>query len=235
MSKPADRTTTDSISIFDHDCLMREYKPFILRTASFVLRRYVSESDDAWSIALIAFWEAIEHYNPGKGDFQKYAQMVIKRRLIDYQRRQSRFLREVDVTPETFTGEAGQEGDSLSRVLIFKSSASLMEESLRDELDDASKIFDAYGFQFIDLVDCSPKSEKTRSACAQAVDCMFRFPELIMKMRHTRRLPIAAISIRAHLPLKLLNRHRRYIVAVVEILSGDYPGLKSYLDFIRKG
>ncbi len=235
MSKPADRTTADSISIFDHDCLMREYKPFILRTASFVLKRYVSDSDDAWSIALIAFWEAAEHYNPGKGDFQKYAQMVIKRRLIDHQRRQSRFLREVDVTPETFTGEADQEGDSLSRVLIFKSSASLMEESLRDELDDASRIFDAYGFQFIDLVDCSPKSEKTRSACAKAADCMFRFPELILKMRHTRRLPVAAISIRAHLPLKLLNRHRRYIVAVVEILSGDYPGLKSYLDIIRKG
>jgi RNA polymerase sigma factor len=219
----------------DHDCLMREYKPFILRTASFVLRRYVSDSDDAWSIALIAFWEAAEHYDPGKGDFQKYAQMVIKRRLIDYQRRQSRFRQEVDVTPEAFTGEADQEGNSLSRVLAFKSSASLMEENLKDELDDASRIFDVYGFQFIDLVDCSPKSEKTRSACAQAASCMLRFPELVMKMRHTRRLPVAAISIRAHLPLKLLNRHRRYIIAAVEILGGDYPGLKSYLDFDRKG
>lgn len=235
MPKPADRETADNISRNDHDSLMREYKPFILRTASFVLRRHVSDSDDAWSIALIAFWEAVEHYDPGKGDFQKYAQMVIKRRLIDYLRRQSRFSREVDVTPEAFTGEAGQEGDSLSRVLVFKSSASLIEENLRDELQDASRIFDAYGFQFIDLVDCSPKSEKTRSACAQAAACVLRFPELVMKMRHTRRLPVAAISIRAHLPLKLLNRHRRYIVAVVEILSGDYPGLKSYLDFVRKG
>jgi RNA polymerase sigma factor len=64
---------------------------------------------------------------------------------------------------------------------------------------------------------------------------MLGFPELVMKMRHTRRLPIAAISIRAHLPLKLLNRHRKYIIAVVEILGGDYPGLAAYLDFVRKG
>jgi RNA polymerase sigma factor len=226
---------TDSIKLNDHDCLMREYKPFILRTASFVLKRYVSDSDDAWSIALIAFWEAVEHHDPKKGDFQKYAQMVIKRRLIDYQRRQNRYRRELDVTPEAFTGETDQESDPLSRVLAFKSRASLQEESLKDELDDASKIFDAYGFAFIDLVDCSPKSEKTRSACAQAVACMLRFPELILKMRHMRRLPITAISIRAHLPLKLLNRHRRYIIAVVEILGGDYPGLTAYLDFVRKG
>ena len=235
MPKPADSKAADSISLNDHDGLMREYKPFILRTASFVLKRYVTDSDDAWSIALIAFWEAAEHYDAGKGDFRKYAQMVIKRRLIDYQRRQNRFRQELDVSPEAFTGEADEESDPLSRVLAFKSSASMREESLKDELDDISGIFDAYGFQFMDLADCSPKSEKTRSACAKAADCMLRFPELMEKMRHTRRLPIAAISIRAHLPLKLLNRHRRYIVAVVEILCGDYPGLAAYLDFVRRG
>jgi RNA polymerase sigma factor len=195
----------------------------------------VTDSDDAWSIALIAFWEAVEQYNAGKGDFQKFAQMVIRRRLIDYQRRQNRFRQEVDVSPEAFTGETDKDCDPLTRVLVFKSSASLKEESLKDELSDASRILDAYGFQFMDLVDCSPKSEKTRGACAKAADCMLSFPELVMKMRHTRRLPIAAISIRAHLPLKLINRHRRYIIAVVEILSGDFPGLKAYLDFIRKG
>lgn len=235
MPKPADRITADSISMNDHDGLMREYKPFILRTASYVLKRYVTDSDDAWSVALIAFWEAAEHYNAEKGDFQKYAQMVIKRRLIDYQRRQNRFRQELDVSPEAFTGETDEQSDPLSRVLAFKSSAALTEESLKDELSDISGIFDAYGFQFMDLVDCSPKSEKTRSACAKAAECVLCFPELIAKMRHSRRLPIAAISIRAHLPLKLLNRHRRYIVAVVEILSGDYPGLAAYLDFVRKG
>jgi len=214
---------------------MREYKPFILRAASFALKRYVSDSDDAWSIALIAFWEAVDQFDREKGDFQKFAQMVIKRRLIDYQRRQNRFKREINVTPETFTGETDQENGSLSRILVIKSSASLLEESLKDELDDASGIFEPYGFQFIDLVDCSPKSEKTRNACAQAASCMLKFPELIRKMRHTHRLPVAAISIRAHLPLKLMNRHRRYIIAVVEILSGDFPGLADYLDFARKG
>lgn len=235
MPKPADRTTADSISMNDHDGLMREYKPFILRTASFVLKRYVTDSDDAWSIALIAFWEAAEHYSAGKGDFRKFAQMVIKRRLIDYQRRQNRFIKEINVTPEAFSGETDEDSDPLSRVLAFKSSAALTEENLKDELGDVSGIFNAYGFQFMDLVDCSPKSEKTRSACARAAECMLSFPELIMKMRHTRRLPIAAISIRAHLPLKLLNRHRKYIIAVVEILGGDYPGLAGYLDFVRKG
>ncbi len=233
MPRPADRTWTDNIRMDDNGCLLHEYKPFILKTASFVLKRYVSDSDDAWSIALIAFWEAVDHYDPGKGDFQKYAQMVIKRRLIDYQRRQHRFQREIDVSPEAFTGETDQDGDTLSRRLVLKSSASLPDESLKDELFDASRVLAAYGFQFIDLADCCPKSEKTRNACAQAAACMLKTPELIRKMRHTHRLPVAALSIRTHLNLKLLNRHRRYIVAVVEILCGDYPGLAAYLDFVR--
>ncbi len=235
MPRLADRTTADSIRMDDNDCLMREYKPFILKTASFVLKRYVSDSDDAWSVALIAFWEAADHYDKGKGDFQKYAQMVIKRRLIDYQRRQSRYKREVNVTPEAFTGETGHEGDTLSNMLVIKSSSSRMEDSLKDELTDASRLLAAYGFAFMDLVDASPKSEKTKKACAQAAAFMLKSPELFRKMRHTHRLPVAALSVRTHLSLKLLGRHRRYIIAVVEILSGDYPGLAAYLDFVGKG
>ena len=36
------------------------------------------------------------------------------------------------------------------------------------------------------------------------------------------------------LPRKILERHRNYIIAAVEILSGEYPLLAEYLSFIRK-
>jgi RNA polymerase sigma factor len=32
---------------------------------------------------------------------------------------------------------------------------------------------------------------------------------------------------------KILDRHRRYIIAAVEILSGDYPLLAEYMQFIK--
>jgi len=31
-------------------------------------------------------------------------------------------------------------------------------------------------------------------------------------------------------PRKVLERHRKYIIAAVVILTGDYPGLTDYLD-----
>lgn len=216
--------------------LLNEYKPFILRTASYVLKRYISDSDDAWSVALIAFWEAIDHYNKSKGDFNAYAKLVIKRRLIDYQRKQKWHQAEVVVAPHVFTGETtgGDAAFSVHNVKIA-TPVVLEERELRVELADAADLFAPYGFTFMDLAECSPKSEKTKAACAKAASYMLNTPDLITKMRHTKRLPLAVISIKAHIPLKLLNRHRRYIIAVVEIMEGDYPGLQSYLNFVRKG
>ncbi len=54
-------------------------------------------------------------------------------------------------------------------------------------------------------------------------------------MRCTKRLPIKIIQKNTNLPRKLLEHHRKYIVAAVIILSGDYPMLADYLSFIRKG
>ena len=47
--------------------LIDSYKPFIAKTVSSVCKRYIHESDDEFSIGLIAFNEAIQKYIPKKG------------------------------------------------------------------------------------------------------------------------------------------------------------------------
>jgi RNA polymerase sigma factor len=37
-----------------------------------------------------------------------------------------------------------------------------------------------------------------------------------------------------HVPRKILERHRKYIIAAIEILSGEYPYLADYLRYIRE-
>ena len=44
--------------------LVEEYRPFILREASVAARRYLTDSDDEWSVALGAFSQAVEQYAP---------------------------------------------------------------------------------------------------------------------------------------------------------------------------
>ncbi len=54
-------------------------------------------------------------------------------------------------------------------------------------------------------------------------------------MRQTRTLSVSIIEKNVPVPRKILERHRKYIVTAVEILSGDYPYLSEYLAFIKRG
>ena len=60
-------------------------------------------------------------------------------------------------------------------------------------------------------------------------------PALLDRMRKTGALPGKELCRRAGVPPKLLEHHRRYIIAAAEILDGDYPHLADYLRFVRKG
>jgi RNA polymerase sigma factor len=53
-------------------------------------------------------------------------------------------------------------------------------------------------------------------------------------MRETARLPALFLEKNSKIPRKILERHRKYIIAAAEILSGEYPFLAQYLQGIRK-
>ena len=43
--------------------LAAESKGFILRCASKVCKRFITDSDDEYEVALLAFWESVKQYN----------------------------------------------------------------------------------------------------------------------------------------------------------------------------
>ncbi|MGI6226744.1 MAG: sigma factor, partial [Peptococcales bacterium] len=77
--------------------LLRDYTPFILRVASNFCNRYlVMGQDDEASISLMAFNEAIDKFSADNGaKFLTFAEVVIRRRLTDYFRKESRFTNKV--------------------------------------------------------------------------------------------------------------------------------------------
>ena len=81
---------------------------FIIGCASKFTRRFITKSDDEWSIALIAFSNAMDSYDAEKGNFQSYARLLIERRLTDYIRTQSRFQGEQSTEPYVFEGKCGR-------------------------------------------------------------------------------------------------------------------------------
>ena len=95
-------------------------------------------------------------------------------------------------------------------------------------------ILQLYGFSFFDLADASPKTEKTRKSCGQAVRTLIATAILMAQMRLKRLLPIKELSEASGVIRKILERHRKYIIAAAEILDGDFPILAGYMAFIKK-
>lgn len=213
--------------------LIRQNEALILRTASSVCKRYITRGDDQWSIALQAFVESVYDYRPGTGDFTGFACLVIRRRLIDYERSQARYRAETPHAPQDFEGSARASETGGGYELALKSSVRY-DGNITLEIEAVSEIFARYGFTFFDLADCSPKSMKTKKNCSIAAAYILKNPVLLHELRASGQLPLKIIEKNTNVPRKILERHRRYIIAAVEIVSGDYPLLAEYMHGVRK-
>lgn len=59
--------------------------PLIIKTVSSITGRYVSvKNDDEFSIALMAFKEAVDKYDENKGIFSSFAKLVISSRVKNH-------------------------------------------------------------------------------------------------------------------------------------------------------
>lgn len=213
-------------------------EPFIIQCAYSIVHRYLSKSDDEWSVAYLAFSNAVENYSIEKGHFSSFAKLIIQRRLTDYFRSQAKYRMETSVNPSVLDSEPEEEEQENSlekevRIALYKRMNST-SDLLKLEIESASQLFVSYGFSFFELAKCSPKAEKTKKACAQAVAALIRNPVLLNEMRKSKMLPIKQIEMCVKVPRKILERHRKYIIAATEIITGDYPCLADYLRFIRE-
>ena len=225
--------------------LIESYKPWILRCASETAHRYITDSDDEWSIALIAFSEAVQSYDEEKGPFKVFATVVIRRRVLDYLRSEGRHKNEFSASPDVFEGNLPEDDGAtvplqpqVQRRMAAEAATAAVEEDLsrdaKGEIGEVQAMLSLYGFSFFDLAECSPKAEKTRRSCAIAVLSLIGNPELIDRMRQRRMLPVKELASASGVQRKILDRHRKYIIAAAEILSGDFPIISAYLHFIRQ-
>lgn len=73
------------IEINNLDNLIQHHKAFLIRTISNFTGKYVSiENDEAYSIGLAAFAEAVERYEETRGSFLSFARLVIESRHLWY-------------------------------------------------------------------------------------------------------------------------------------------------------
>lgn len=218
MQKLDQTNTFDFSNVQNIDAFIARHDFYILKTASKTAKRYITKSDEEYSVAMLAFYETIQKYDENKGNFYSFAELMISRSLIDYFRGKNKYNAEIQV-------------DELEDKYIKVNN----DDSLKLEIEAIGQILQKYDFMFMDLEKCSPKAKKTRLACSNAVTFLLGRPNLIEQMRNIKQLPIKAIEENLMIPRKILERHRKYIIAAVEILHGEYPIISEYLSYMRKG
>lgn len=134
------------------------HEGFILRTASRHAGHTVTRSDDEYSVALLAFYEAVKGYDPAGGPFGAYASLVIGRRLADYYRASHRFDAEVSLAPQTFDGTVEEDAaDAGVQLAVVEKLGEMRTVCAAEEIESADEQFAKYGFSFYDLASCSPE------------------------------------------------------------------------------
>ena len=202
----------------------------ILRIASRAKHRFVTKSDDEWSIALCAFSHAIDTYRIEKGSFLTYAEIVIRRSLIDAHRAESKRAQELVVSPEAFEGEMEESVSNPVLSIMIERSIRAQDRTLQEEILAANEELRQYGFGFYDLTSCSPGQERTRKACSRAADAVLASEAQLSQLTRTQQLPIKWLIERDGIPKKIVERYRKYIIAMIVIRAGDYPALQGYLN-----
>lgn len=210
--------------------LIESYKPFIAKTVSSVCRRYIYETDDEFSIGLIAFNEAIEKYSTERGSsLLSFSEVIIKRRVIDYIRKQTKYPQiSIDIT------NSSQEEESAGAVIVNELSLDDFhkknDEQLRkEEILNFQALLESFNLNLYDLVENSPKHADARKSAILTAKMLVADDELKGLLFEKKRLPIKQLEKMVKVSRKTIERNRKYIIAVALILSSDYVYMKDYL------
>lgn len=213
--------------------LLRNYLPFIRSEASKCLGRFCSDQDDALSIAMMAFHEAILGYDADRGAFLSYAALRIRSRIIDWQRREARHRGQISLD-----AESGDEAQPLIDKLAdsrdhYEEAAGLA--ATQQEIAELSAVMAAFGVAFSDVAEHSPKQERTLAACTAAIRYAQEEPALLDELLRTKKLPLAALVRGAGVERKTLERHRKYVLAMLLILTNGYEIIRGHLKHVLQG
>lgn len=209
--------------------LFEEQKHILYLTAK-ILKRTVTDSDDEYSIALMAVSEAVDSYDEEKGAFWNYASLVISSRIIDDMRKHGNLKSEISISPSAFTELADEDGISIDiRQQVQQKTAVYVDNNLKSEIEAFANELSEYGVDLFELPAYSPKSQKTKESCRELIVAFFLPPPLIEALRRTKNLPVKELLMRCNVSRKLIDRHRKYLLASVVAKAGDYQEISEYI------
>ena len=212
------------------DSLIRQYMGFLrAETAKYLHRAPIEGQDEELSIVLLAFYEAILGYEKNRGAFLAYASRGIRNRLIDYYRKEKKHAN------VTSLHEPVQEEDSETlKIDHLEHPENEIEKNhhrsaAREEIQEFEKQVLEFGISFSDVADNCPRQDRTLQACRRVLTAARENTSLLDDLLRTKKLPIAALSEISGTDKKTIERHRKYLVAVLLAFTNGYEIIRGHL------
>ena len=211
------------------DALIGRYMPFIRsETYKFTHAPIEAGHEDELSIATLAFYEAALSYRQGRGAFLPYAAAAIRNRLIDHYRAEQRHGGTVSLDAPT----AGEEGRLLAETLPDTRDDIAdydLRAATRAEIAEFGRQLAGFGLTFSDVADNCPRQDRTLAACRAVLDCARANPILLDKLVRTGRLPMRELAFGSGVDKKTIERHRKYLVAILLAFTNGYEIIRGHL------
>lgn len=219
------------------ETLLKNYTPFILNVASSACNRYLKMGeDDEASIGLLAFNEAIDKYSPDKGaKFLTFAEVVIKRRLTDFYRKESRFTSKV-IPFNAYQGDDEKGLNNSLEVEHANNAFQIQQEAMdkKQEIIQFSQILSDFNISLTELVKISPKHLDARQRAYKVAKLIVSKRDLVQYFWEKKSLPLKLIEKEVDVSRKTLERQRKYIIALILVLQGNFDHIKSYIKDLGK-
>ena len=212
--------------------LISEFRPFLRSRANkFSSKHAELQDDDLFSVAMMAFYEAIKSYDIIKGHFFPFANRVVYNRIVDSIRKVYRS----DTTTISLDIDDDDEMGNNRSTLIEKTSINsyqinVARQQLVEEIEQFQEEIADWGITMAILVEQSPKHLELQKTYKRIVSMILESPEILQTIHIKRYFPVKAVVELTGLPQKKIERARRYIIASIIIKSGDYTLLAEYVD-----
>jgi RNA polymerase sigma factor len=212
----------------DINIFIEKYKPFIFSTIKELKGRYIDETDELSTIGMLAFKEAVDSFDPDKGNFYSFAKKVIKLRLIDHYRKNKK--RKDNVISILEDREYKNKLSKIEQEKAFDQYLIEEETKLRrEEIKEYVQELKEYDINLKELEKLSPRKKKLKEMYYNSADYIAEDEDLYKNFIESHRLPAKELSENLKINRKQLDRGRKYIISLVILKKGNYEMLAEYI------
>lgn len=195
--------------------LIKQYMPFIIKCVSDFVPGYIIIGDhDELSIGLMAFNEAIDRYDSQKGPFFPYARLVINSRMTTYLNQNRK--RPISVPLEW------------AETLALESSH-YSSTDLEEQIDIWKAELAQFNITFTQLVKHKPKHKDTRDRAFEIAELSSQSSLIVRQMFQKLRLPIQLIHKHVKVSVKVIDKSKLFITAVVIVFVKELGAIKQWI------